>query len=122
MLEPIRSGLTGQREKEVFAKIAVCVTVLGFLLPHQAQAQSFNCRGNLTADEQTICGDRELAQLDIQLNNTYQRAVRNAPPHGQQQLRDAQRDWLNQRNACGRDRRCLRDIYRDQIAWLRQFD
>jgi uncharacterized protein len=106
----------------LIAKLAACAALLVLLLPHSAQAQSFNCRANLTPDEQAICDDHELAQLDVQLNNTYQRALRNNPPHGQQQIRDAQRSWLSQRRSCGRNRACIRDMYRDQIAWLRQFD
>jgi uncharacterized protein len=109
------------------AKVAACAAVLGCLLmtcwlTDGAQAQSFSCRGDLASDERAICDDSELAQLDVELQNTYDRAMRKAPPNGQRQIRDQQRNWLNQRRGCGSNRGCLRDIYRDQIAWLQQFD
>jgi uncharacterized protein len=106
----------------MIARVIACTALLCCLLAPTAQAQSFSCRGELTPDEAAICDDSELAQLDVQLQNTYDRAMRKAPPHGQGQIRDAQREWLRQRRACGANRACLRDIYRDQIAWLQQFD
>jgi uncharacterized protein len=105
----------------VIAKIVACAALLLFLLPNMAQAQGFPCHGNLAPDEETICDDPQLGRLDEQLNGVYQSALRSAPPHGQQQIRDAQPNWLRSRRACGRDRACIRDLYVDQIRWLRQF-
>jgi uncharacterized protein len=104
------------------ACLAAGVAALVLTLSGAAQAQSFNCRGDLQPDEQAICDDAGLAQLDIQMNNMYRRAMANATPQGRRTIREYQRDWLASRSSCGSNRACLRQSYRDQIAWLRQYD
>ncbi len=102
-------------------RIAAAAALLGLLLSSPAQAQGFSCSGNLTPDERTVCHDQTLSQLDVQLNQIYQRAISQATPRGRSQLQAAQREWLQSRRACGTNRACIGQLYRDQIAWLRQY-
>ena len=102
-------------------KIAAAAALLGLSLSSAAQAQGFSCSGRLTPDERMVCQGRTLARLDVQLNQIYERAIAQATPRGRSQLQTAQREWLQSRRACGSNRTCIGQLYRDQIAWLRQF-
>lgn len=74
---------------------------------------SFQYDGELTATEWAICEDAELSAHDTAMAFAY--AHRWRPPLSE---RISQRDWLAKRNACGRDRECIRMAYRSWIDGL----
>lgn len=79
---------------------------------------SFNCAEDLGLAEQTICGSRTLAELDLRL------AVQYFEVYGQLNrarglvLRKEQRDWLKKRNSCQADASCLETTYRQRLERL----
>ena len=83
------------------------------------QQPSFNClTDSLYPDEGAICANSELSQLDRQMVTLYT-AVREPLDAGRQiLLRDAQRNWLRQRAACGPSISCIAALYRKRIAEL----
>jgi uncharacterized protein len=90
--------------------------------PAAAAAPSFDCRYAYTASERAICASGELSQLDRRLAYWYDRAQFRAVHFGQSSdLLRAQRSWLQQRDACGSNRWCLRSQYRSRIAELRRY-
>jgi uncharacterized protein len=96
-------------------------SVVGFLLtcpPHEADAQSFNCRYAKTADEILICQDSRLAQLDEQLATIYSRLRNSVSPRERALLEGGEKRWLDARTACGRDAACISALYQQRIRQL----
>jgi uncharacterized protein len=93
-----------------------------FLLPlfalNSAQAQSFNCRYAKTADEVLICQDARLAALDEQLATDYARLRQQLFGAQRARLEQSQAIWLRQRRDCGRDARCIAQLYDERIRAL----
>lgn len=80
-----------------------------------AHAASFDCRKASTWVEKAVCDDAELGALDEALANNYNGMLAsNLGDGGRQHLRQEQRDWLKQRNAC-RSSDCLRQVYRERV-------
>lgn len=73
---------------------------------------SFDCQKPASHAEKSICSDEELFSLDDDLAKAYVAALREHP-----NLRESQRRWLRQRNAC-QIRECLVAAYRTRIAEL----
>ena len=84
-----------------------------------AQAQSFDCLGRLSADERVICNSPSLSRLDSQLAEAYEDALAARPVLQRDELRTEQRDWVELRRNCGRRKACIRGLYRDRLADLR---
>lgn len=89
---------------------------------HQASdpvKPSFACAPTDHAAERTICRSATLAGYDRSVSAAYRRALKlsdddTAP------LRQAQRDWLKSRDACGVDIDCLAKSMRDRVNQLMQ--
>ena len=64
---------------------------------------SFDCRRAQTAVEHAICNDPELSRLDGQLAKAYSDALDGVQGQARIALRDAQRAWLVERDACAED-------------------
>lgn len=77
---------------------------------------SFNCALARSAVEGTICGSAELSALDTKLSALYLVTLRSSlDPKA---IRDQQRAWMHQRNACGASVPCLEQRYQERIAQL----
>ncbi len=89
------------------------------LPPMQSTPPSFDCDKAEKNAEKLICADAELAALDREVARVYALAsdVMNATP-GFEQLLDAQRKWLAQRNTCF-DRDCVAEISVRRVHQLR---
>jgi uncharacterized protein len=90
------------------------IIALSFMLaasPAVAATPSWCSAQTLNPSERTICADENLGRLDLQLNEAYREALRVAPDLDQ-------RDWLAERNRCGRRLTCLEDAYRSRITEL----
>ena len=68
---------------------------------------SFDCSRVTSDQENLICGDSELAELDVNLNTAYSKAKNES--ENESLLVTEQRDWINTvRNACS-DKECLKE-------------
>jgi uncharacterized protein len=91
--------------------VGALVFTLAVSSPALAATPSWCGAAALNPSERTICADRVLSRLDLQINEAYQEALRVAPDVDQ-------RDWLAERNRCGADLTCLEEAYRSRIAEL----
>lgn len=79
---------------------------------------SFDCARAGTATEKAICSDVVVARLDRDMSDAYRRALRYADDGKQTAVRDAQRAWINVRNACGSSVLCLTSAYDERLKAL----
>ncbi|WP_115528718.1 MULTISPECIES: lysozyme inhibitor LprI family protein [Xanthomonas] len=68
-----------------------------------AWAASFDCKQASTPVEKRICAVPALGLLDDQLDESYQALVQTTPRAAVAGVREQQRAWLRQRNACAQD-------------------
>ncbi len=103
---------------------AVAALVL-LLWPAAVPAASIDCARAASPAEKAICADRPLVRLDAEVNREFSRLLEDvsdaagtiASP-AVAALRDSQRAWLRQRDACGADAGCLAREYRRRLAVL----
>jgi uncharacterized protein YecT (DUF1311 family) len=81
-----------------------------------ATGPSFRCAGPLTPTESLICGDAELSAYDRAMA-----IARTRPRRAPMSNSEDQRAWLHQRDACGRQRSCVRASYQDILNELAPF-
>jgi uncharacterized protein YecT (DUF1311 family) len=80
---------------------------------------SFDCAKAGTATEKAICSDIALARLDRNLSDAYAQAMSWASDGAEKTaIRDAQRTWIGERNACGGDVGCLTAQYQARLKVL----
>ena len=105
----------------------LCVAALpawiaGPASPACAAPPSFDCSRHLTSEiEELICGDEDLAALDVKLAEVYAQARRKSSGSRQSVLSADQSGWVEERNDCRKaeDRRlCTRNHYLHRIAGL----
>jgi hypothetical protein len=70
----------------------------------------------LNAAEATVCRDGELAALDIEMNEVYRHALARSGGREAEGLRAGQRAFIDDRNSCGSDRRCIHDAYVSRLG------
>lgn len=68
-----------------------------------AWAASFDCKQAGTAVEKRLCAVPALGNLDDQLDESYRARLESTPRTAVAGVRDQQRAWLRQRNACAQD-------------------
>lgn len=114
VLMALRSAMTHGRKIGVRA----CLAWLGMLgVVTVSLAADFNCARASTAVEKAICADQKLSGLDEMLGMAYRNAVESAGDETQA-VREAQRAWLAERNACGSMVECLRKSYDRRLTAL----
>lgn len=97
-------------------RIPLALPVLLALAACHSQAASFDCARASTAVERTVCASPHLSRLDEELAASFRDMLgRVANPAA---LRERQRDWLTERDACPDDA-CLERLYARRIAALR---
>lgn len=79
----------------------------------RADGPSFSCAGRPTPTEALICGNAELGAYDRALAFAQARLR----PSRSSRIMD-QRAWLQQRDACGGQRSCVLQAYRDRVREL----
>ena len=79
---------------------------------------SFSCKAVSLPAEVAICADTELSDLDAQLAQQFSAKVMATGSAGA--IRAEQLRWLQGRNACGADKRCLANSYRVRLQQLTQ--
>ena len=68
--------------------------------------------------EKAICSDIALARLDRELTDSYTVALSFTDDAGKAAIKDSQRRWIAERNACGGDIGCLTSAYQARIKVL----
>lgn len=95
-----------------------CLALLGMLsVVTVSFAADFNCTRAGTAPEKAICADQDLSGLDEALGMAYRTALESAGDEAKA-VREAQRTWLAERNACGAKTDCLRQSYDKRLSAL----
>jgi uncharacterized protein len=90
--------------------------------PAWAAKPSFKCTQSSHEIEQLICGNDELAALDVSLNNLYNTVLKHTPAGAQKRLKAEQIGWVKGRNDCWKadDKvACTRDAYNARINELK---
>lgn len=113
----LKFGLKAQRSG---MGLVASATLAALALPGDAAtAQEFDCRNAVLASERTICRNDDLSALDEQMSGLYTELMDTHSSRGQRDdLRRYQRRFLAARDACGRDVRCIKGAYLDQISVL----
>jgi uncharacterized protein len=119
-------GLTAQRAYRALPAFALLLA-----LPVRAQVASFDCSHAGTPTERAICATPALGRKDVTVTTYYQLLLRLKPATAgmayrefDDQVRDGQRQWLQQeRDACKDDIGCLNRAYDKRMdALLKTFD
>jgi uncharacterized protein YecT (DUF1311 family) len=79
---------------------------------------SFDCAKASNGQEKMVCADRELAKLDVELNQAYSRARANTAD--KDALRKTQTEWIKQGFRGCSDKPCLVAAYKNRIAELQR--
>jgi uncharacterized protein len=83
-----------------------------------AKAQSFECGKASTKVERMICDEPRLAELDSELAEAYQIALRDAPwASANRRIRADQQKWITRRDRCD-TARCVRKLYQMRLGQL----
>lgn len=80
-------------------------------------AASFDCAKAASRVEQFICGSPEISRLDDELAQAYRTALEN--PDREAAIRQEQRQWLRERNACTYSL-CVKNAYEARLHAMRQ--
>jgi hypothetical protein len=81
------------------------------------RAASFDCDKATSAVEKIICGDSKLSDLDGKLGRLYGDVLANLSGSGTEQVKGAQRAWMQKRNSCNNGK-CLTVVYEARLAEL----
>ena len=84
--------------------------------PAAKATPSFDCKVHVLPAEVSVCNDRGLARLDVELDKRYSELARRLSKEHRQALGQEQRQWLVTRDTCASDRRCLDLQYRARIG------
>lgn len=82
---------------------------------------SFNCANAKTEAEKTICGNAELAALDLKLDFLYKAVMSKLPGKEREKLKDEQKKWKKKRDnyCCSLGIvSCLLEMYKERIKFL----
>lgn len=105
---------------------ALLITALPMLATQQAHAQSkaerraAACAALTQPSTRAVCRNRHLTRLDGRLNEIYRDLRSQLSAKAFAALRRKQRTWLEKRNRCQTNRRCLAARYRSRVAYLGQ--
>jgi uncharacterized protein YecT (DUF1311 family) len=114
------SNVNARRGLKMIAAATVAAAVLAgaSAVPAGAASPSFSCAGRLAPAEAAVCSDDGLAALDRTLATAYTRMLDSFPAGEKSTLRDVQKAWIAQRDACGTDKACIRAAYEARIGQL----
>lgn len=97
----------------------ICAAGAVVFLAFSAQAQSLNCEQATKSAEFEICNNEELTLLDEKLAKAFTKKFISQPTLPQQQaVTKAHSEWLQKRDACLNDAKCLSTQYQKRIVAL----
>ncbi len=115
---------------ERIASIAFgCMAAAGLVLwfgvaAADAAGPSFDCRKASAPDEQAICANPQLSQIDVLVSDAY----RNFDPEFVRDKRVIARQFLKDRQYCGRDEACIANVqnselqtFGQQVEWVESY-
>lgn len=112
--------------KSPFARLSRTATALAILcglgvgMPLPADAASFDCdKPDLAADENAICANRDLNDMDVKMVTTFELITGLLPMGNRGVVQDEQVAWLSKRQACNADLACLSTSYTERLAQLK---
>ncbi len=83
---------------------------------------SFNCANAKTDVEKSICGNSELAAMDLKLDSLYTAILSKLPKNRREKLKNEQKEWIKERDFnCNNSRLvadCLLEVYKKRIKLL----
>lgn len=92
---------------------------LGALLSSSVvQAASYDCQKAALTTEKTICNVRRLNDQDVKMATTFNILTHLLPMGGRDSMKDEQRIWLKQRNACAAKVSCIANRYQGRQTQL----
>ena len=95
----------------------VLLTVLAFSTP--TAAASFDCAKASHADEQAICSNQSLSNMDVEMATLFRVRMEIPMLMGMRgDAQDEQRAWLATREHCGGNVACLSAAYKTRIEQL----
>ena len=109
----IRKAGTGAVLAIAIACVAVSPAFAGDYAP-------LDCARAKAPAEKTVCWNYALGQAEARMATLYGIATALVAMGQRGDLGDAQRQWLQRRDACGRDVACLTKAYKDRISQLSQ--
>lgn len=104
-------------KRSMMAAIGFC----GLCNPWPAIAADYaplDCTKAKSGAETTICRTYALGQAEARMATLFATAMSLVAMGQRGDIGDAQRQWLQRRDACGRDVACLTRAYRDRIGQL----
>lgn len=105
---------------KVSAALAALVAITACNMPTGAKAQSYSCKAATETAERVICKNERLRNLDERMSQIYRDLMQALTREDQREgLRDYQVNFLNTRDACGRNVSCIKGAYLDQIDVLK---
>jgi uncharacterized protein len=87
-----------------------------FLFVPRAFSLPIDCAKAATPNEKTICSDPTLIQADARMDTLYNISLHFVGMGTRGDLEDQQPLWIRQRQACGRDKTCIRAAYKKRTA------
>ena len=106
-------------------RLAAIALILVCAQASSGNAASLPCEQARSPAERSICDGWRLQQLDRNMSRKFYALVDQAPKDWTYRLRREQKDWVARRDACGANRACLRQKYRQRIRqlnrWARKF-
>ncbi|MBH3409143.1 DUF1311 domain-containing protein [Pseudomonas glycinae] len=100
----------------MYIKGRYIVSACALLFFQQVLASGMDCTKAASAVEKAICADKPLYELDAQMGAAYRKLMKAAP--AQAGVKNAQRQWLKERDRCGEEVSCLNQRYQDRLQVL----
>jgi uncharacterized protein len=98
--------------------LACCALGVLGVLPTSIYAASFDCQQAKLPAEKAICQYRNLNDQDVKMVTTFNILTQLLPMGGRDALKDEQRVWLQQRNACASKVSCIATQYQQRQTQL----
>ncbi|MCU7251981.1 lysozyme inhibitor LprI family protein [Pseudomonas koreensis] len=93
------------------------MSVITLVFAQLAPAAGMDCSKAASVVEDTICAQKPLYELDVQMGSAYRKLMK-ATPLTQTELKKTQRQWLKTRNECADDVNCLSQQYQERLQIL----
>jgi len=110
MLVLWRAGCIGA----ISLAVQVCLT----LSANSAEYSPLNCAKADTEAQKVICSDYSLGQQEARMATLYAMATSLVAMGQRGNIQDEQRAFLKERDACGSNVNCIRNIYGNRIRQL----
>lgn len=98
--------------------LACAALAVAAVLPVSSYAASFDCQKATLPTEKAICQYRNLNDQDVKMATTFNILTHLLPMGGRDALKDEQRLWLQQRNACAAKASCIASQYQQRQIQL----